>query len=168
MNSMKRLLLLASSVALVAGCATTQGASTREGAPKESAVAQQKVDPRTMSFPPLKFEIPKSERVQLKNGMIVYLLQDHELPIVNLTAYLNAGSIYDPPGKVGLAALTGAALRSGGTLDTPPDKLDRELEEVTERLEAAFELNTPPRPKDVRREAELKALIKALATDGHK
>jgi len=138
MNSMKRLLFLAWSVALVAGCATTQGASTREAAPKESPAAQQKADPRTMSFPALKFEIPKSERVQLKNGMIVYLLQDHELPIVNLTAYLNAGSIYDPPGKVGLAALTGAALRSGGTLDTPPDQLDRELEFMASSIESSI------------------------------
>jgi predicted Zn-dependent peptidase len=140
MKSIKRLLLVVWSVALVAGCATNQGALTtsRGAAAGENAAAAKPADPRTMTFPALKFEIPQCERVQLNNGMVVYLLQDHELPIVNLTAYLNAGSIYDPPGKVGLASLTGAALRSGGTLETAPDKLDRELEFMASSLESSI------------------------------
>jgi zinc protease len=148
MKSMKRLLLIAWSVALAAGCATTQsatpsgsavpGAAVQGAAVQGSASAQGSANPRTLTFPPLKFQIPASERVQLRNGMVVYLLQDHELPIVNLTAYLNAGSIYDPPAKVGLAALTGATLRSGGTLETPPDKLDRELEFMASSIESAI------------------------------
>jgi len=138
MNSMKRLLLLAWCVALVAGCATTRGASPQQAAARVGAATQQKADPRTMTFPALRFEIPKCERVQLKNGMIVYLLQDHELPIVSLTAYLNAGSIYDPPGKAGLASLTGVALRSGGTLESPPAQLDRELEFMASSIESTI------------------------------
>jgi zinc protease len=138
MKSMKRLLLAAWSVALIAGCATTQGAGTPGTAQPQTSSAQVSADPRTMNFPPLTFQIPKTERVQLKNGMIVYLLQDHELPIVSLTAYLNAGSIYDPADKVGLAALTGAALRSGGTLQTPPDKLDQELEFMASSIESSI------------------------------
>jgi predicted Zn-dependent peptidase len=71
--------------------------------------------------------------------MVVYLLQDHDLPIVNLTAYLNAGSIYEPPDKIGLAAIAGATLRSGGTLKTPPDQLDRELEFMASSIESAID-----------------------------
>ena len=138
MKSMKRLLIIVWSVALVAGCATTRGAGPQGAARQESALARPGADPRTMTFPELKFEIPKSERVQLTNGMVVYLLQDHELPIVNLTAYLNAGGIYDPPGKAGLASLTGAALRSGGTLKTAPDKLDHELEFMASSIESSI------------------------------
>lgn len=133
MKSMKRLFLIAWSLALIAGCATTQGATTQE-----SARSRKSIDPRTLAFAPLEFQIPKSERVQLKNGMVVYLLQDRELPIVNLTAYLNAGSIYDPPGKVGLASLTGAALRTGGTQATAPDQMDRELEFMASSLESSI------------------------------
>jgi zinc protease len=139
MKSMQRLLLVVCSVALIAGCATTQGATTTEAAAKQPAsLSQGGANPRTMSFPPLAFQIPKTERLQLKNGMVVYLLQDHELPIVNLTAYLNAGSIYDPADKTGLAALTGAVLRSGGTLATPPDQLDRELEFMASSIESSI------------------------------
>jgi predicted Zn-dependent peptidase len=137
MKSMSRLFLIVWTLALVAGCATTQGATT-QGATTQGATAQKSADPRTLTFPELTFQIPRSERVQLKNGMVVYLLQDHELPIVNLTAYLNAGSIYDPPDKVGLASLTGAALRTGGTLETAPDKLDRELEFMASSLESSI------------------------------
>ena len=122
---------------LLACCTVAVAATARasDGKPGSSAV-KGGADPRTMTFPPLKFQLPKSERVQLKNGMIVYLLQDHELPIVNLTAYVNAGSIYEPSDKVGLAALTGATLRSGGTLKTTADQLDRELEFSASSIES--------------------------------
>ena len=138
MKSMKRLFLIAWTAALVAGCATTQGTANQGAVRQEGAAAKAPANPRTMTFPALKFEIPKSERVQLKNGMVVYLLQDHELPMVNLTAYLNAGSIYEPSDKVGLASLTGATLRSGGTLLTPPDQLDRELEFMASSIESGI------------------------------
>jgi len=133
MKCMKRLFLIIAALSLMAGCATTQVATTTG-----SSAALENADPRTMTFPPLTFLIPRSERVQLKNGMVVYLLQDHELPIVNLTAYLNAGSIYDPADKVGLASLTGASLRSGGTKATSPDKMDRELEFMASSLESSI------------------------------
>jgi len=45
-----------------------------------------RVNPRSMSFPPLRFDIPKAERVVLECGMPVYLLRDPELPIINITA----------------------------------------------------------------------------------
>ena len=39
-------------------------------------------DPRTMRFPTVEFNPPDAERVVLENGMVVYLLEDHELPLV--------------------------------------------------------------------------------------
>ncbi|KAF0218427.1 MAG: peptidase M16 domain-containing [Geobacteraceae bacterium] len=102
------------------------------------AGAGKTVDPRTMTFPPLKFEIPKSERVQLENGMVVYLLEDHELPLVNITAYVATGSIYEPPEKTGLAGLTGAVMRSGGTAELPPEKMDAELEFMASAVESSI------------------------------
>jgi predicted Zn-dependent peptidase len=96
------------------------------------------VNPRTMTFPPLKFEIPKSERAVLPNGMIVYMLEDHELPLVNMTAYVHVGSIYEPLEKVGLAGVTGTVMRSGGTDQTPPEKLDAELEFMASAIESGI------------------------------
>lgn len=96
------------------------------------------VDPRAMTFPPLKFEIPRSERAVLGNGMVVYLLEDHELPLVNLTAYINVGSVYEPAEKVGLAGLTGAVMRSGGTREMAPEQLDAELEFMASAIESSI------------------------------
>jgi predicted Zn-dependent peptidase len=96
------------------------------------------VSPRTMTFPPLKFEIPKTDRVVLENGMIVHLLEDHELPTISVTAYIGAGSVYEPAGKSGLAALTGAVMRTGGTADTPVEKIDDELEFMASSVESSI------------------------------
>ena len=96
------------------------------------------VDPRTLTFAPLKFSIPKSDQVTLKNGMRVYLLEDHELPIVNMTALISAGSIYDPPEMTALAGLTGELVRSGGTESLKPDALDAELEFMASAIESGI------------------------------
>ena len=47
--------------------------------------------------------------------MIIYVLQDHELPLVNIHAVMKAGAYFDPEGKEGLAELTGTLMRTGGT-----------------------------------------------------
>ncbi len=108
------------------------------GAVSACATFQKAVDPRTMTFPPLTFEIPKSQRILLGNGMVIYLLEDHELPIVNINAYVNTGSIYEPVDKTGLAGLTGAVMRSGGTDELPPEKMDDELEFMASSIEAGI------------------------------
>ena len=97
-----------------------------------------RVDPRTMTFPPLSFTVPTSERFPLDNGTIVYLMTDHELPLVNVTAYINTASLYDPDDKAGLARLTGAVMRSGGTQQTPVEKLDAELEFLASAVESSI------------------------------
>lgn len=95
-------------------------------------------DPRTLRFKPLTFNIPKAERVQLANGTPVYLLQDRELPIVTVSAMIRTGSVYDLPGKSGLAALSGSQLRGGGTTALEPRHLDDELEFMASSIESAF------------------------------
>lgn len=102
------------------------------------ATAPQAVDPRTLSFAPLQFSIPKSDRVTLKNGIILYLLEDHELPLVNMTAYLGCGSIYEPADMIGLAGITGVLIRSGGTKAIKPDALDAELEFMASAIESGI------------------------------
>jgi len=96
------------------------------------------VNPRSMTFQPLSFQVPKSQRMELSNGIIVYLLEDHELPLVNITAYINTGSIYDPPGKSGLSMLASTVLRSGGAESIPPEEMDAELEFMASSVEAGI------------------------------
>lgn len=101
-------------------------------------LAAEPVNPRTMTFAPLSFTIPKSERVLLNNGTPVYLLQDRELPIVTVSAMIRTGSVYDPPVKIGLAMLTGGQMRNGGTRSLAPAALDEELEFMASSVESTF------------------------------
>ncbi len=86
-------------------------------------------DPRTMVFPPVEFSPPEPERVILDNGMVVYLLEDHELPLITITASMRTGSWLDPADKIGLASLTGSVMRTGGGGDLSAEQVDEELEQ---------------------------------------
>ena len=90
-------------------------------------------------FKPLNFVPPKADRVVLDNGMILYLLEDHDLPIFNITARIRTGAIYEPQEKAGLASLTGYVMRSGGTVSMPPDKMNEELEFMAVSVETAID-----------------------------
>lgn len=93
-----------------------------------SALPSAAANPRTMVFPPVQFHPPKAERVALENGMVLYLLEDHELPLVYLRAMIRTGHVYEPADKIGLAGLTGIVMRTGGTPSISGDDLDDELE----------------------------------------
>ena len=97
-----------------------------------------KADPRTMTFPELSFQIPKAERVVLECGMPVYLLRDTELPIINMTAMVRVGSVYEPGAKSGLASMAGNVMRSGGAGGMTPEKIDDELEFMASSVESVI------------------------------
>ncbi|MBI1820824.1 MAG: insulinase family protein [Nitrospirae bacterium] len=84
-----------------------------------------------MKFPPLDFHPPKGERLVLPNGMILYLLEDHELPLINISATIQTGSFYEPADQIGLASLTGALMRTGGAGDKTGDEIDEILENLS-------------------------------------
>jgi zinc protease len=94
---------------------------------------------RALKYPPLRpVQIPKVETLTLPNGMKVYLLEDHELPVINGTALVRTGNLFDPADKVGLAGITGATMRSGGTKDKTGDQLDEQLENIAARVESGI------------------------------
>lgn len=87
------------------------------------------LDPDSLARPrPLEFEPPAIERVVMANGLTVFLLEDHELPLIEARVITRVGSIYEPAEQVGLASLTGTVMRTGGTTTVPGDALDEELE----------------------------------------
>ena len=86
-------------------------------------------DPRQMTFKPVEFTPPEPDRVVLENGMVVYLLEDHELPLISMTATMRTGSWLDPVDKIGLASLTGSVMRVGGGGGLSAEQVDEELEQ---------------------------------------
>ncbi len=80
-------------------------------------------------------QVPEVTRVQLDNGMIVYLVEDHDLPVVKLNARIRSGSIYEPGNKVGLSDIMAEVMRTGGTEKYPGDDLDVRLENIGASVE---------------------------------
>ena len=85
--------------------------------------------------PPPEVQLPQYERYQLDNGMIVYLVEDHDLPLVEGKALIRTGSRYEPADKVGLAQLVGTVMRSGGTESHSAERLNSILEQKAASIE---------------------------------
>lgn len=86
--------------------------------------------------------MPDYTRVELENGMVLYLAEDHEFPTIGLSAKIMVGSIYEPADKVGLAGITGEVLRSGGTKSWDGDEIDLMLESMGASVETWIGGNT--------------------------
>ncbi|MBC8550428.1 MAG: insulinase family protein, partial [Candidatus Brocadiales bacterium] len=89
-------------------------------------------------YEPIEFTPPKPERVVLENGMVLYLLEDHELPLFNITAHFRTGAIYEPEEKAGLASLVGSVMRRGGTKSRTPEQMNEELEFIAASVETGI------------------------------
>ncbi len=78
--------------------------------------------------------VTKPYRVQLDNGMIVIVQENHSNPTVAISGNLKAGRYFDPPGKQGLASLTAEMLSRGTTRRTALE-LARQTEFVGAELD---------------------------------
>jgi len=116
MNKMNRVLALGLLVLMVATVAVSGEATAKK--------KWEKIDIPELN----EIKMPTYERVELSNGMIVYLAEDHKFPLVQLSATIDVGSIYESGDKVGLASMTGDVMRSGGTATTDGDALDELVE----------------------------------------
>ena len=70
--------------------------------------------------------------------MKLYLLEDHELPVVAGFALVRTGNLFDPKDKIGLAGATGMVVRTGGTKKNTGDELDEKLENIAASVEAGI------------------------------
>jgi predicted Zn-dependent peptidase len=96
--------------------------------------------PEQLRFPPLRYEPPEPSqaRVVLPSGPVTYLLPDSELPLVNITVYLRAGTYLVPEGKEGLADLTGYLLARGGAGTDSAEDLDERLDFLAAQLNSGI------------------------------
>lgn len=86
-------------------------------------------DYRKVQTPALRaVQIPQPKRIQLSNGMVIFLQEDHELPLVRGSATIRGGSRDVPADKTGLMGILGQAWRTGGTSSRTGDQLDEFLE----------------------------------------
>ncbi len=120
---------------LVAGLVWGQAPAGRNAPTKPAAIPSYK----DLKYPPLAtVSLPKVETFTLPNGMKVYLLENRELPLVSGTALVRTGNLFDPKDKIGLAGITGAVLRTGGTESKTGDEIDELLENMAASVESSI------------------------------
>ncbi|HUO61129.1 MAG TPA: pitrilysin family protein [Candidatus Acidoferrales bacterium] len=89
-------------------------------------------------IPPLPAFKPKQpKRIQFANGMVVFLQEDHELPLINGYARIRGGSRSEPANKVGMVTMYGDVWRQGGTAKMTGDAMDDYLEARAAKVETS-------------------------------
>lgn len=122
---------------LLAGCLIfTTGAFAQpkisEGSKK---IAQFKYKDITWQIPEVGKQV---DTLTLPNGIKLFLLEDHAIPIFSMNALVRTGNIYEPADQMGLAGLTGTVMRTGGTETLDPDSLNRLLEFIAGSVETGI------------------------------
>jgi zinc protease len=100
------------------------------------AAAQGSATWKQIPIPPLPaFKPQQPKRIELSNGMVIFLQEDHELPLIDGTARIRGGSVNEPADKTGLVDLFGEVWRTGGTKSQTGDELDDFLEVRAAKVE---------------------------------
>jgi len=81
------------------------------------------------------FKPQQPKRIELSNGMVIFLQEDHELPLIDGFARIRGGSVNEPASKVGLVDIYGEVWRTGGTKTQTGDQLDDFLEVRAAKVE---------------------------------
>jgi len=89
--------------------------------------------PRDLEYPELTLTTPEYEELAFDNGMTGFLIEDHEIPVVEI--FMIFGTSQAPREKTGLNDLAAWVMRNGGTEAWPGDRINEELEFVAANVE---------------------------------
>jgi zinc protease len=93
---------------------------------------------KKIPIPPLHaFKPEQPKRIELSNGLVIFLQEDHELPFISGSVLIRGGSREEPADKVGLVSMYGQTWRTSGTATISGDKLDDQLELKAARIETS-------------------------------
>lgn len=88
------------------------------------------------------FHPREPKRIQLENGVVIFLQEDHELPFVNGFIEMRGGSRNVPAAKEGLVDLYGEVWRTSGTATKPGDAMDDLLEAKAAKVETSGDIDS--------------------------
>jgi zinc protease len=102
------------------------------------AGAQESKPWEKIPVPPLREFKPKQpKRIELKNGIVLFLQEDHELPFVSGSVLIPGGARDETANKAGLVDLYGEAWRTSGTAKMSGDAMDDLLEAKAAHIETS-------------------------------
>lgn len=116
---------------------TSLAQATTAAAPAKSAATA--TQPwKKIPIPPLHaFKPEQPKRIELSNGLVIFLQEDHELPFINGSILIRGGSRDEPADKLGLVSIYGQTWRTSGTATIGGDTLDDQLELKAARIETS-------------------------------
>lgn len=96
--------------------------------------------PDRLTYPLFSFTPPsaKDHRAVLASGPVVYLAENRELPLVNVSLVFHGGTYLDPAGKEGLSELAGYLLTRSGTATRTPEQLEERLAFLAAQLSSGW------------------------------
>jgi zinc protease len=126
-------------VLLMAAAAFGQPSAAPSSAASSSAKSSAVPSYKDLKYPPLpQVKIPVPAEFTLSNGMRVFLLEDHELPLVRGLALIRTGNLFDTSEKRGTSQVMADAMRAGGTKSKTGDQIDEELENLAASVESTM------------------------------
>jgi zinc protease len=113
-------------------------------APAQQAASDQQAQPwKQIPIPPLPaFHPQQPKRIQLENGVVIFLAEDHELPFINGFIEMRGGSRNVAAAKAGLVDLYGSVWRTSGTATKSGDAMDDLLEAKAAKVETAGDIDS--------------------------
>lgn len=122
------------------------GQNTQMGHPVVPPDAAQATQPgawEKLAVPPLApFKPVEPKRVELPNGVLVLLEEDHELPFINGFIEMHGGGRDVPANKAGMMDLYGDVWRTSGTATMNGDALDDLLEAKAAKIETSADTDS--------------------------
>jgi zinc protease len=104
--------------------------------PATGAVPAAPTNWQSINIPTLpEFHPAQPKRFELPNGMVIFLQEDHELPMIDGTARIRGGERSVNASKAGLTDIYGEVWRTGGTKTQTGDQLDDFLEQRAAKVE---------------------------------
>ncbi len=131
--------LLAQTRRATAGQATPPAGRTT-AATSTQAQGDIPAHPRDLKYQPLDYTPPQRDKYRhtLSNGAVAYLVEDHDLPLVNISTLVRTGAYLEPAGKEGVAALTGGQIRAGGSGSKTAEQFDEAADFLAATLSSSI------------------------------
>ena len=107
--------------------------------------------------------LPPIQKRALANGLPVWIVEMHEVPVANLTLVIKAGAAADPLGKYGLASFTAAMLDEGAG-----SRSSLELADAVDFLGASLSTGSSFDASTIRLQTPVSQAGRGAAADGRR
>ncbi len=112
---------------------TQQQSTTSAEVLKSSSIVKR---PELLTFKPFKVDVPAAKKYQhqLFGNNVAYIMEDHDLPLVQINLFSRAGWYVLDKKDLGVAYLFDNMLREGGTKNLTPDELNETLDFLATKI----------------------------------